>query len=314
VFYAPIIKKWLNFDEQIDRISERGFSDVKKYRSYVENVGYYRLSGYCYPFREMASNGKTRLSTFYPDSSFADVVSIYEFDRKLREVLFSAIGKIEIAFRVKVAYTLGEISPTAHLQPKLLDKSCRENGEYDRFMDKYNNIVEKSQKKYSFVSHHNNKYGGELPVWAAVNLMPFGCIIRLYHFVPIVKRKELAKKFFDLRADELSFWIFSIGEIRNACAHHSRLWNYLMSIRPKFIEKGKNNRLPLSYNNKSRYKIYNTVLYIVYILNRLGEHESIQEIKNHLLDFPRINHLNIHKDMGFPDGWDKHEIWNAGVL
>jgi abortive infection bacteriophage resistance protein len=306
-----LIKKWLSFDEQISLISKRGFLDVKKYRRYIENVGYYRLSGYCYPFREIGKDGKTRLHTFYSDSSFADVVAVYEFDRKLRAVLFSAIEKIEVAFRVKVAYTLGKISPIAHLRPELLDENCVKKGEYENFLKKYKTIVEKTQRKRSFVSHHDDKNDRELPIWAAVGLLTFGCVTRLYLFTPKEARKRLSNKYFGLRDDELGSWISSISEVRNVCAHHSRLWNHTVYSQPKFFKKTTSNKLLISRDAKKINKIYNTVLCMVYILDKLGERKSIQEIKTVLKSFPEVNHLSIHKDMGFHVDWDKHEIWDS---
>lgn len=67
----------------------------------MNNVSYYRLAGYWWPFQQDKIN-----HVFKPDSFFRDVVSLYEFDRKLRLLLFKVIERIEIILRSKLIYHL----------------------------------------------------------------------------------------------------------------------------------------------------------------------------------------------------------------
>ena len=43
---------------------------------------------------------------FKPNSKFSDVISLYNFDRELRIIIFDAIEKIEISLRTKPIYHL----------------------------------------------------------------------------------------------------------------------------------------------------------------------------------------------------------------
>ena len=47
-------KPWLGFDEQLAKLQQRGLSVTDKAAAlnYIERIGYYRLSGYWYSFRE----------------------------------------------------------------------------------------------------------------------------------------------------------------------------------------------------------------------------------------------------------------------
>lgn len=65
----------------------------------IQNIGYYRLSAYLYPFLSVPKEAQI----FKPGSSFDTVVSIYEFDHRLRVLMFREIGKIEVAFRSAMA-------------------------------------------------------------------------------------------------------------------------------------------------------------------------------------------------------------------
>ena len=70
-------------------------SDEAKAVRYLENIGYYRLSAYMYPFLKVPKE-----SHQYKDSTtFQKVLNLYRFDKKLRMLLLNEIEKIEIAIR-----------------------------------------------------------------------------------------------------------------------------------------------------------------------------------------------------------------------
>ncbi|KAE9627468.1 Abi family protein [Aeromonas veronii] len=47
-------KPWLSHREQLNQLQQRGMTvtDEEAALDYLERIGYYRLSGYWYPFRE----------------------------------------------------------------------------------------------------------------------------------------------------------------------------------------------------------------------------------------------------------------------
>lgn len=96
-------KHTLTIVEHIQQLRRRGLqiSDEELAKHYLSHVSYYRLAGYWWP---MQINKETH--DFKPDSKFEDVVSLYNFDRELRILLFDAIEKIEISLRTKLIYHL----------------------------------------------------------------------------------------------------------------------------------------------------------------------------------------------------------------
>ena len=60
--------------------------------SVLKAVSYYRLSAYFLPF-------KNNDDTYVKGTNFEQVFDIYEFDRKLRRIIFSAIEEIEVFTR-----------------------------------------------------------------------------------------------------------------------------------------------------------------------------------------------------------------------
>jgi abortive infection bacteriophage resistance protein len=109
-------KKWKSFESQLALLKERGLEVEAKAAAldYLERIGYYRLSGYFYPFRELEIqlvDGKlkhNRKDQFIAESRFEDVAKLYVFDKRLRLLALDALERIELAVRVDVAYLLGK--------------------------------------------------------------------------------------------------------------------------------------------------------------------------------------------------------------
>ena len=65
--------------------------------SVLESVNYYRFVAYFLPFKQANGN-------YSEGTRFLQVFRIYEFDRKLRGILFSALEEVEVFIRAKLAY------------------------------------------------------------------------------------------------------------------------------------------------------------------------------------------------------------------
>lgn len=109
------VKGFRTYEEQVELLVVRGMEvgDYEHAVGVLRRVNYYRLSGYWYPFRQQDRTG--RRDDFYPGTRFEDVVSLYEFDAKLRAAAFSMLAPIELAIRALVGHELGRVDPCAHL-------------------------------------------------------------------------------------------------------------------------------------------------------------------------------------------------------
>lgn len=84
-------------------------------------MGYYRLTGYLYPFREseirVDDDGRRRvnvLGTYRAGTSIVDAVALIDFDRSLHMLVLEGIERIGISLRMQIGYALGKESPFAH--------------------------------------------------------------------------------------------------------------------------------------------------------------------------------------------------------
>lgn len=67
----------------------------------METIGYYRLSAYWFPYKTSSGDGKT---VFREGTTFDEIMRTYEFDRRLRLLMFEAVARIEVLLRSRLAY------------------------------------------------------------------------------------------------------------------------------------------------------------------------------------------------------------------
>lgn len=96
-------KPWLSLPNQLALLKRRGLlvQDDAASIECLHRNGYYRLSAYWYPFREIAAGQRTDL--FLPDSRFEDARNLYVFDKEFKLHLLDALERVEIAVRVEAA-------------------------------------------------------------------------------------------------------------------------------------------------------------------------------------------------------------------
>ena len=94
----PYDKPCLTENQQIALLKSRGLSvqDDSAAERTLTRINYYRLSGYAIPFLVNREHFKTGVS-------FDDLLSVYRFDRVLRDLLFEALEAAELAYRAVLA-------------------------------------------------------------------------------------------------------------------------------------------------------------------------------------------------------------------
>ncbi|UFS57597.1 Abi family protein [Subtercola endophyticus] len=327
-------KPFKSVTEQVALMRARGMVivDDKWAEDLLQKVGYYRLSGYSYPFRKFDESAPAdppkRLSEFESGTNLTTVADIYEFDRQLRIRLFDAIEMFEIAFRFKVGHLLGKIGAFAHRDPTNFDadftkpRSSAMNApdettvsftesHYEEWLRDLNKQENRSQE--AFVAHFRSKYGEELPVWAATEVMSFGTVIRLYDGLMQRDRRTIAAQFdvLDHVPDgdiaTFSSWLNHIRYIRNTCAHHSRLWNRNFDV--IIAESPAIEELAHLRADELRRHLYGTLSILGFLLART---HPKSDWRLHTALFIKSWAGRIDQPlsvMGFPSHWDRERLW-----
>lgn len=308
-------KSWLSFHEQIDLLIDKGMlvDNPDAALSYLERVGYYRLSGYWYPFRQFNSNNSSRLGGFKEQTHFEHIVQLYVFDKKLRLLALDALERIEMAVRVDIAHTLGKKDPQAHEQVDKLDGNFakkvitrgRNKGktEHQIWLEKHQQLLYRA-KKEPFIAHHNKNYNGKVPIWVAIEVWDFGCMSRLYAGMNYSDKTNIAQKY-GATAKQLQQWLRSLNFIRNVSAHHSRLWN------ANILEQS----APITFDKKWMQLVSHRPFFYFCIMQHMLKvicpHSNWNErFKILLKDFPAVpaNTVNL-ADMGVLENFEGWALW-----
>jgi abortive infection bacteriophage resistance protein len=300
-----VVKEYRHYDQQVELLAHRGM-DVGDRREAVvtlRRVSYYRLSGYWYPFRKQAETG--RHDDFYPGARLSDVVSLYDFDARLRAATFSTLAPIELAIRALLGHELGKVDPCAHLDPSKLGPTARSGVGYDRWLKKYE--AELQQSREDFVKHHHQKYGGRLPVWAAVELLDWGSLAYLYGFAPRGVQDKIADVC-GLSAPQLTSWLKALNLVRNTCAHHGRLLNRVHTITPKLPKRGKHPDLDAAATEWNR--TFGQLTLIQFLLDRLqaGRKTLLPAV---VKSFPSVPVVSLTHMGAASDWWSTSTLWGT---
>ena len=223
----PGSKNPTTYQEQIGILKARGciIPDEDFCLKILQSVNYYRLSAYFLPF-------KNADDTFRRGTEFPKIVDIYNFDKALRDILFSAIEEIEIFLRTRLSYFHAHhYGSTGYLQAE--NFSERHNAR------KFKELIDKeisSNHKVLFVKHHIEKYGGVFPVWVITELFTFGMLSYFYSDLKTPDKKVLARELYGTVPQNMTSYLRCVTDIRNIVAHYGRLYYRIFPAIPANID------------------------------------------------------------------------------
>lgn len=317
-------KPYKTIPDQLALLKARGMSvrDDDAAQSFLRHVGYYHLSAYWYPFRQLGTasgplNGQSAIvkkDEFVPDTEFQTIVDLYAFDRSLRLLSLDAIERIEVALRTEVALLMGVKDAYAYLDPRWLDgnftKKPNKSGltRYDIWLEKYNKSFQNSREE--FVEHFKDKYPGDpLPIWIAVELWDFGMLSNFIDGL-IYDDKQALCDVLNIESPQILVnWMRTLNFIRNVSAHHARLWNRNMSEYPKFPKAVAGPFSHILNDHIAASRFYSAAVIMQYLLRQICPMTSWPKALSDLIDgFPDGDVITI-ANAGFPQGWRDHDIW-----
>lgn len=292
-------KQALTIKEQIQKLKNKGliFKNEIEAEKMLATTNYYRLSGYW--FNKLVAKNPDK---FENGITFENIKELYDFDSKLRIILFEGISKIEISFRTIWAYQMGLLGAFAYLD----FQNYNDNKEFQRTLDKLSKEFEHS--KEIFVEHYKKCYLEKLPpVWIACELLSFGTLTRFYRNLNNRKLERCISDSFHIDQILLKSWLHSITVLRNFCAHHARIVNRIFCIAPK-EPKSKKLAIYGLWNNTNKNSCYNIILvlsFMIFIVYKKGDNWNKK-----LVEFLKGNNDYAINSLGFPKNWQTTSFWN----
>lgn len=288
------LKPALTYDEQILRlidIHNLKINDEKLAKTILQKVNYYRLSGYGIGLKK--ANNKEYYKDFM---SIEYLFNLYCFDSQFKNNLMRTIEQIEIEFRTQIAYYLSLKYGADALMNKnnFIDKTTKEGlSIYSIIINNLNKEI-KRQKNKPFVKHHIKKYNGNFPIWVSVELMSFGNLSSLFNILKIEDQNNIST-YYNTTSKYLKNWILCLVEVRNICAHYTRLYNMPLKENPRLYKEN------IKFKNKQN-KIFPILLIIKRILNSNEQWNSL--LKDLKITFKKYKGYFYFSFMGFPKNWE----------
>ncbi len=296
-------KPSINISQQIAQLKSRGliFANEQAAVDLLKNISYYRLAGYWWPMQ-----ADKNLHNFKQNSTFENVIAIYNFDRELRLLVFDAIERVEIGFRTKLIYHLSqEISPW-WFEEVAYFKNAVAHTETIVSIDR-----ELKQTKEIFIKEHYKKYHTDNrrpPAWKTLEVASFGNVSKLYgNLLPgIVSKNTIAAELGTVNHTFLPSWLQSIAQIRNICAHHGRLWNKNLPGRPKLPPRPPHPWISNVPPVNEHQRLYIHLCCMKYLVNIIIPGNDFTKKLSILLNkYPNID----PNALGIKPNWDMEPLW-----
>ncbi|MCF6258150.1 MAG: Abi family protein [Gammaproteobacteria bacterium] len=300
-------KPALTFEQQLQKLEAYGMviENQEAALKQLSSISYYRLSGYWYPFKLRDEQGNVT-SQFEEGASFDQALELYEFDRQLRSLVLDAIERIEVAIRTQITYhmahTYGAFAHADH-------RNFHPGFKHAEWLSKLEGEVSRSSDE--FIRHFKIKYSGfpAVPVWMLTEVMSLGALSFFYKGLQNnqksgVEDKKAVAQHFNIHHKRLGNWLHILTYIRNICAHHSRLWNRTLAIRPD-QNKAVEWLSPVTPRNDRMFYI---LLMLRHLLRATGNGDIWADDVATLLE-KNITVKRWRAAMGMPENWKGHPVW-----
>lgn len=235
-------KQILTITQQVQSYIDAGMTiasrgDVEKA---LKTVGFYRLRGYSFHLYDNAAK------KYVPGTKFEDILKLYQFDQELSFLIFSMISKIEVALRIRLVEAL-----LIHREPLVLQDSSifKDKKLYWQNMSAIASEIARSNDV--FIKHNFDTHDGEIPVWAAVEVLSFGTLSKIIknlktgvgssYSILAANYRYRSKKGNSVNPSQkmLASWVQGVSVLRNMCAHNSRIYNRTIHTAPEILEADK---------------------------------------------------------------------------
>ena len=296
-------------DTLVGKLLSRGLvvSDELQLRKIIRLVGYYRLTGYLYPFRQEGGEGYVKGTTL------EQIWRLYTFDRRLRGCVMDALSRIEVAVRVSVME-----NHAAMFKGDPFVYARRENfpnfndSRFEKFTDSLARAVKHARDSgESSVLHYlRDRNMSQVPVWVLMEVLAFGDVETYYSGLPLEAQRKVCDTY-DVVPGVLKGWLKVLRRLRNICAHQGRLWNRKIDARISFDIAGRPELLDLFNAISPQKELRHTSMFVALCIARQmlkavrPESKWADRLKSLLADYPEVPLAA----MGFPADWQTLALW-----
>ncbi|MDB1144957.1 MAG: Abi family protein [Alcaligenaceae bacterium] len=304
------VKEWKSVKDQVEILHSRGLiiEDTASALQFLRSVGYYRFTGYAYPFRDHTS---VAIEKYHENTFFSDIKKLYFFDQQLRLLVLEGLEIIEIAVRTDISYQLGKQNPLAYKKEMYFERrftQCQRSqrvSNYEKLQQRLRDRIVREEKTDS-IKHHLVHYN-DIPIWVVCEIWDFGILSNVFRGMK-QRDKDTIAHFYRLKnGKQLEACLHSFNIIRNICAHYGRLWNRAISKKTDVRTLGE------EWHNLSNNKPFVYFCLMKKMIDTIDPESQWGEIFLNLIEtFPRF-HANTNvglEEMGITIDMKNWSLWS----
>ncbi len=264
---------------------------------HLRNIGYYRLTGYMLPFQKGGAGADRH--NFTSGTTFEQIIDLYTFNRQLRVLLLDVLERIEIAIKAALNNSVAlRHGPHWFLKPCLFKASCNHSSLLDSIKEEIGH--NDPQKRSIAVQHYYTTYCDPQmpPAWMVLEVISFG---KLAYIIRNLGRGELKALSHTIGISDVSLtsWCLALSYLRNLCAHHARVWNRKMTIKPHVSN---DYRADMTPNDR----VYAQLVVTQALMKIVSPGSKWQSRLQALFEeYPNISPTAL----GFPPDWVDRSLW-----
>lgn len=192
----------------------------------IEQIGYERLRIYFLSRRDAPHR------TFRPGTNYNDILKIYDCDAKLRALCLIDLALIEVTFRNRMSEALSSQFGSHPYEDIAAFKDVNSRND---FLKSSLSIYDRSKDRRA--KHYGETYGSPAlpPIWTLKEFLTIGQAERAYCNLSSTLRTNIAKEFGVPSRDVFTNWLKCFVDLRNACAHHDRIFNRRFQKQPTVL-------------------------------------------------------------------------------
>lgn len=301
-------KPFLTYQQQLKKLVVDKKLIIDDYNLALEklrDIGYYALiGGYKTSFRDPMTR------VYKNNTTFEDILALYEFDDQLRELLFHYLCQIEKKLRSLISYSFCETYGEQQAA-YLLVSNYNQTKKNQQGITKLIRILSRlanTNADYDYLVYQRRVYHN-VPLWVLMNAVTFGQLSKMYSFLTAGIRKKVSKNFYHLSDRELEQYLKVLVLYRNVCAHNERLFSH--KVYSEIPDTILHSKLGIAKNGNQylcgKRDLFGVVIAFRYLLTKQDfldfKRKLSRLIENYMKKSSRLSEQQLLLEMGFPENW-----------
>lgn len=306
-------KPFKTLDEQIEILKTRGLTigDEEKAKNTLLFTNYYNVINCYSKFFQQSSD------VYISGTTFIDVMSVYHFDKEMKNMFFKNIIEVEKSFKSTLAYIFSENHPEEYSYLDIKNYEADSILVSADMIAKLARVIKKKERdnRNNAVKHYINQHNN-VPLWVLINYLDFGQVIDFYSCMKRSEKNKIAKVFSENLSRSLGTQVRieyvalitilnNIREVRNVAAHNNKILGFSCKKNVPYLTQLHS---PIGIQpNDPKQNVYNVYVVMRIFMSTESYNNFTNKIKkqfNYLRHNMRIiDYNNVTSSLGFPQNW-----------